>query len=87
MTQDQENLIRHSLWNSVHVEYNNLIQTIKNLPYDKNNHALLKSLNYIDDGIIWIKEVIFTASLILGNNENKIIEDENKEISTDKINE
>jgi hypothetical protein len=66
MSQNQEKLIRESLSNSVFVKYTDLQNTLKSLPFDPMTPGLFKAISYIDDGIVWAKEVIFNSPLVLG---------------------
>jgi len=66
MSQEQEVLIRQSLINSVFAKYLELRDVITKLPYDPQNIGLGKGLSYLDDGLLWIKEVVMSAPLILG---------------------
>ena len=67
MSDQQESLIRNSLWNTVFADYNKLIHTIKTLPYDLTNPNIHKACSYIDDGVVWAKEVVMNSPLILNN--------------------
>ncbi len=67
MSTEQEALIRQSLINSVFQKYNEIRQLASNLPFDPQIVGLGKGLSYIDDGVLWIKEVIMSAPLQLGS--------------------
>jgi hypothetical protein len=71
MSNQQEQMIRNSLWNSVFADYSKLIQTIKTLPYDQNIPGFQKSLSFIDDGIVWAKEVIMSSPVLLKSQEQQ----------------
>jgi hypothetical protein len=62
--QDQLNAIRQSLINTLMGHYTNLTSFIKNLPIHQQLPGLLKGLSYIDDGLLWAKEVLLAAPLI-----------------------
>lgn len=66
MTPEQMNTIRQSLLNTVFADYNKLIATLKSMPINKESPLLFKSLSYIDDGILWAKEMILTMEILLG---------------------
>jgi len=65
MTDEQTALIRQSLVNSVFAKYKELRGIITTLPYDQANPGLLRGAGYLDDAILWIKEVVMAAPLIL----------------------
>ena len=74
MSQEQNNLIRQSLLNSVFTLYTELTKTIKTLPFDPNTPGLLKVVSFIDDGIVWAKEVILNSPLVMKTETVKPIE-------------
>lgn len=64
-TQESMQLVRNSLLNTVFEPFLLLRNTIAKLPVDQNTMGVQKSLSYLDDGIIWIKEVILNSPLII----------------------
>jgi len=64
MTPEQSALVRQSLLNTVFEAYANLGKILKTLPFDPNTTGLHRALLYIDDGIVWAKEVILNAPLV-----------------------
>lgn len=65
----QMQMIRTSLLNSVFAKYNELRTTISALPIDQQTIGILKGLSYLDDGIVWLKEVILNSDIQLKKTE------------------
>jgi len=86
MSQEQETLIRQSLLNTIFTKYNDLVKALKDMPFDPTTNGLLKSISFIDDGIVWAKEIIMTAPLVLGSqNKEESKPDEQKPDQIDSI--
>jgi hypothetical protein len=63
--EEQMGVMRNALIQALFTEYNKMAVLIKNLPLDKATPVFQKALLDIDTGVLWIRETILTAPLIV----------------------
>lgn len=64
-------LIRNSLINSAFAKYHELIALLKSLPIHQQVPGMQRAYMDIDSGMLWIKEILSTAPIILQTNQEK----------------
>lgn len=65
MSANPVDVIKGSLLNDAFKKYNDLVGFLKSLPIDQNIEGLKFSHLHIDTAMLWIKEILMTAPLIL----------------------
>ena len=63
--QEKLNLIRQTFINEAFQHYMTLVTYLKSLPIPQQIFGFQKSLSYIDDGMLWVKEVLNACPIIL----------------------
>lgn len=64
-------MIRQSLLNSLFQQYDTLTKMIRSLPIPTEMPGIFKGLSYLEDGMLWIKEVLIACPLQLTASEKK----------------
>ena|SRR6476646_8852085 len=56
-------MVRQSLLASLFQQYNTLTQMIRTLPIPAEIPGIFKGLSYLEDGMLWIKEVLLVCPI------------------------
>jgi len=59
----QVTMMRQSLLTSVFQQYNQLTKMIRSLPIPAEIPGIFKGLSYLEDGMLWIKEVLIACPI------------------------
>src|SRR6476661_2348802 len=67
-------MVRQSLLASLFQQYNTLTQMIRTLPIPAEIPGIFKGLSYLEDGMLWIKEVLIACPIEFAASEKKDVE-------------
>ena len=76
----QTQMIRQSLINSISQKYTELYHMIATLPVSIDTVQIQKGLSYLDDGMIWIEKAINILPLELNNDLPEL--DDNQDVAS-----